>query len=397
MTRNRDISRLLGLWLADGPRQAADRVLLSALTEIDHTPQGGAHIVPWRYSDMPTPVRILLVAALMVASAGAALLAAGQLSPDNAPQPTPDRPQLGAGILIGSDPQGDWTAERQAVFGAAAGTYRLRVRAPADALIVESPEGRQILLGSVTLPSPGVVELGATDRCPSPGTYAFEVADDGNRLTIAIRTDTCADRQALFDGDWDRDVVDWIIKPGLRYRSDMPGVTVDVSVPTGFVTAAGGEPYLLSFANPTPYAKFQTDDLTFLLSAGDVMSDRCRESAGSRPPPTTLDAFLDWTRSSQGTAVSEPIPVTVAGHPGVRVEVSGTDACEAAHDGMSFWFTPRAGPMGSWHSRDWAIDLDGRLLLVSLFDDNVPFDALTPAMLATGDEFIASMEITPQP
>lgn len=397
MTQQRDVEIVVGRWLADGPTEAADRVLLGALTDIERTPQRGAHVVPWRYNEMPTLIRLVLVAALMAASAGAALFAAGQFGQDTSPPPSRDVDQGGPGVLIGSDAQGDWTADRQATFGSAAGEYRLIIRGQVGHLLAESPDGRQILLGSISLPSEGVVDLGSTDRCPTSGTHGFEVADDGNNLTVTLRDDECADRATLLDGEWERQVVDWIIRPGERYRAEMPGFIVDVTTPRQFVSSAGGAPYLLSFANPTPYAKFQTDDLTFLLSAGDVMRDRCRESSGWQPTPLTIDGYLDWTRSSQGTVMSEPVPATVAGYPAVQVEVSSTDACEPAHDGMSFWFTPRDGPMGSWHSRDWAVNVDGLLLLVSLFDDNVPFEGLTPEMIATGDEFIASLEITRQP
>ena len=124
MTEPRDVTRVLDLWFADGPTEAADRVLVEALTQIDHTRQRGPHDVPWRYSEMPTALRLLLVAALMLASAGAALLiAAGGLIPAPEPTPTTDEPVTsGPGKVIGTDPSGGWSANRPAVFGNPTGT-----------------------------------------------------------------------------------------------------------------------------------------------------------------------------------------------------------------------------------------------------------------------------------
>ena len=152
MTEPRDVTRVLDHWFADGPTEAADRVLAGALTQINHTRQRGPHVVPWRYSEMPTAFRLLLVAALMLASAGAALLiAGGGLTP--APEPTPatdDAVRSGPGMVIGTEASGGWAATRPETFGNPAGRWDLLVGLREPMLTAKSPEGQDVLLGSVT-------------------------------------------------------------------------------------------------------------------------------------------------------------------------------------------------------------------------------------------------------
>ena len=107
MTQPREIEGVLDRWFADGPRELSDRALVAALSEIDHTRQLGAHAVPWRFSEMPTPVRLLLVAALMAVSAGAALFIAGTQRDSPTPTPTPSPIADGPGVPIADYAPGD--------------------------------------------------------------------------------------------------------------------------------------------------------------------------------------------------------------------------------------------------------------------------------------------------
>jgi hypothetical protein len=101
MTHERDIDRLLDLWLDEGPIQVADRVILDAAARIDRQPQRPA----WRFLGRPTlmnsSIRWIAAAAavILVAVVGFAVLSrpsdsgvggpAPTASPSPAPSPSP--------------------------------------------------------------------------------------------------------------------------------------------------------------------------------------------------------------------------------------------------------------------------------------------------------------------
>ena len=76
MTHERDIDRLLDLWMLDGPTEVADRVVLDVADRIDRQPQRPA----WRFLRRPTIMTssarwaAVLVAVLLVAVVGFAVL-----------------------------------------------------------------------------------------------------------------------------------------------------------------------------------------------------------------------------------------------------------------------------------------------------------------------------------
>jgi hypothetical protein len=386
-----DVRRALDRWFEDGPTESPDRVVNGALLTIDHTQQRGAHIVPWRYSEMPTPIRLLLVAALMVASAGAALFIAGALKPPpSTPEPATNR---GPGVLVGSDPQGTWTAQRPAAFGSEAGAFTLFIHAPVQHLLGESPAGQQILLGSVALPETGVVELGPTDRCPTTGRYGFAVATDGNTLTLTREEDACPDRSAFLSGAWDRVWVEWEAALGSRYRFLTPqGSAIDVTIPRSFTYPSGGRPAIM--ADPQRvWANLATSDVRFWILPGfSPIVDRCHGSSSGFASLATLDAWEAWVGSDAGLETSGAVTLTIDGRDARRVDIAGGDGCDA------IW--PQMQPLNlaaGWHVRDWAVDLGGRVLLLEALGQGEPFDALSPEILASLDELIASMEISEVP
>jgi hypothetical protein len=394
MTQPREIEGVLDRWFADGPREFSDRALGQALSQIDHTRQLGAHVVPWRFSEMPTPVRLLLVAALMVASAGAALLVAGATRdqpPDALPSPSPSL-QLGEGVLIGSDPQGRWTAARPAAYGSDSGTFRLIVHAPVEFLYAESPTGERVLLGSVNLPSAGVVELGPAGRCSVPGTYTYGVSADTTTLTLATVADECTDRTALLVGDWARETLEWRLQAGTRYRLPMDGLDVDVTIPESFIPPTGGFATYDGALQPVGLGYFRNGTWAIELVTGPrgtlAPVDRCHDGP-TRDLPASIDEYLAWNESSSDLVQGEAVTVAVAGRPAVQVDLTGGPDCQA--DPGSVQPTQLIQGM---EVRNWAIDLRGQLLLVTIVDED-PMDPMTPPVLEAGQAFIDSMELTP--
>jgi hypothetical protein len=398
MTQPREIEHVLDQWFADGPRQLSDRALTDALSEIDHTRQLGAHVVPWRYSEMPTPVRLLLVAALMAVSAGVALLiSAGARTNEPTPSPpsSPAPITLGPGEVIGSDGGGESTADRPAVFGYPAGEFILQIPMTQSHLFAHRSEGPDILLGATTAEGTGAFGLGPTDSCPNDGHYTFSASADKNTFTITATDDSCRDRATLLDGDWHKTWVERQVTPGVRYRIVEEQATIDVTVPSSFVGSTGGLVGARGTVDPNSYIKFETLDISLVFTQPDwdpTAFDRCDPSMGNRAPPTTLDGYVAWTKGSTGVEVTAEASTTVAGFPAVQIDWFATDECQEDFDGFPPTFT-----VAGIHGREWAVDLGGRILSIWLVDDNRPYEPLTPGMLAIGDAFIQSTEITPNP
>jgi len=396
MTEPRDVTRVLDHWFADGPTEAADRVLAEALTQIDHTRQRGPHGVPWRYSEMPTALRLLLVAALMLASAGAALLiAGGGLMPAPEPTPTDEPVTSGPGMVIGTDSPGGWAATRPEIFGNPAGQWDLLVGLRESMLTAKSPEGQDVLLGSMTT-NGNRTTLGPTDRYTEPGEYEHHVSEDTMSFTITVLDDTCGDRAALLAGNWTRQHVDAWLQPGDRYRLRGAGLTLDLTVPRSFVNADGQYTDYDGAPGPIGLGYFRTGDWAFAVNieSGPFLPvDRCHPDAGRQRVPGTPDGYLDWNRSSGGLAVGEPARVTVGGYPAVRVDLTGGAGCQP--EPASGSVQPNEFMQGM-EVREWAIDLGDRMLLALIVDES-PMEPLTPEVTDAGEAFVDSIEITLEP
>jgi len=95
MTTQRDIERLLDIWLRDGPDAVADRVVDGAADRIERQSQRPAWHVHWRDSHVTTSLRPFAAAAavIVVAIAGVAVIVAltsrgGVASPTASPAPS---------------------------------------------------------------------------------------------------------------------------------------------------------------------------------------------------------------------------------------------------------------------------------------------------------------------
>jgi hypothetical protein len=77
MTTDRDIERILGRWLADGPLEVSDRAFDEAVDRVRRTRQRPAWRLLWRQPPMTTPFRLAAVAAaaILVAVVGISLTA----------------------------------------------------------------------------------------------------------------------------------------------------------------------------------------------------------------------------------------------------------------------------------------------------------------------------------
>ncbi len=132
MTRQRDIGTALERWLVDGVDEMPDRVYLTILDRVERERQRPSwRLHPWRFPAMPTPLKLVLIGAALVAAlaAGAVFVGGGGRLMAPAPSPTPTPPALPDGPLSGGtyvgkvrepDPM-TWTATIPAGWHASAG------------------------------------------------------------------------------------------------------------------------------------------------------------------------------------------------------------------------------------------------------------------------------------
>jgi hypothetical protein len=108
MTAQLDLERVLDDFLGDGSSELSDHVLDAALNDIARTRQRRVLSVPRRFSDMPTPVRLLAAAAILAAAMGGAFLLGGTLRNDQSPsqvrttEPSPNPTSSSAMLPAGS-------------------------------------------------------------------------------------------------------------------------------------------------------------------------------------------------------------------------------------------------------------------------------------------------------
>jgi hypothetical protein len=399
MTAQLELERILDDFLAEGADELSDHVLDAALRDTKHIHQRRAWRVSWRYSDMPTPLRLLAAAAILATAMGGAFILGGTLNRQPPPEPAPD-PNPSAldsrAEEIGLNRGGDWTATRAAVFGSVAGEYRLLLDED-QTIIARGPDDHEILIGTLGgNPPEGQVILGPTQSCTGEGSYAAAFSEDNRKLTLALVNDDCADRTALLKGEWLRQSILHPLVPGQRY-------TIDLDPRVSFVMPAAfrfdnGNPSDVHVPTGGQVNELFVDAENYLVqvwTAEEVPGDRCDWNVAARPTPGTLDEFVEWNQDSTGVAVSDPVEATVAGHPAVYVDVGGTDDCPNGAVRSDCGCVPGLNLTdvdGTLFERIWAVDVGGQIVIVLFHDDNPPWQPLTPERLAVAQEFIDSIQ-----
>jgi hypothetical protein len=396
MTAQLDIDRLLDDFLADGAHQLSDHVLDAALGDIESTRQRRAWRVP-RRSDMPTPLRLLAAAALLAAALGGAFLLGGNLRqttpPEPAPSPRPSTTTEVTPIELGAALNGQWVSYSPAVFGSQAGDYVMTLSNEAG-LLIHAPDGREIFLGTFGSRQPdGRVLLGTTDRCDSPGTYSYETSADHLNMTIDVVSDTCADRVELLASTWIRTSIGDTLAPNQRYTYDFEP-RISFAIPDAFRDAAGGPPRV---SVPTIHndrdIQIDAEDYFADINAGvHVQIDRCDQDRGRGYLPTSLQDFVAWNQAATGVTVSDPVTTTIGGHAAVYVDVTPAADCPNGRVNANCSCIPSTGLVIGMVERTWAVDVDGKVLVIQFHDDDPPWLGLTPERLAVAQEFIDSIQ-----
>jgi hypothetical protein len=393
MTAQLDIDRVLDDFLADGAHRLSAQVLDAALGDIETTRQRRAWRVP-RRSDMPTPMRLLAAAAILAALGGAFLLG-GNLKQTTPPEPSPPPQPTSAAdvqpIEIGSEINGTWVSYSPAVFGSAAGDYTMTLT-NTPSLMVKGPDGRDIFLGLLDNTARGRADLGPIDSCAERGAYTFELSDDFRSLTVEAVSDACTERAKLLASSWVRASIDDALDWNQPYTVDLdPRITF--VVPSEFSVVGGRPPRIIvpTIGNERQVVIDSEDEYAIIHTAVHAQADRCDQTRGGRYMPTSFADFIEWNRSATGVTVSEPIETTVGGFDAIYVDVTPTADCPNGEVPPNCYCMPNDALVIGMIDRIWAVDVNGKIVLIQFHDDNPPWLEFTPERQAIGQKFVDSI------
>jgi hypothetical protein len=386
MTRSRDIERVLDLWF-EGVDRIPDRVIDRALENIERIPQRRAGRAPRRFTDMPTSLRLLGLAAALTVAGGAAYLVAGAIRPADAPGAT--RNMLDA-------PGATWSATRSGAFGHPSGTYEFETY---NKLIARTPDGATIQLGPV-ISGDGTAVIGPTPTCPEGATYRYGLSADYLTLTALALTDSCTDRRALIEGDWDRLSADRGLDLGTRYTLDM-GIQVSFTVPDwpgipgvgpyGYTEGEAGQaPRVLRVGTDRPGTTMTDYELRLFVDPHPA-KDVCDATKGVLGDGWTMADFADPARAGTMGSFSQPVRTTIGGHDAIYIDVKGSSICGGQI--VTDQCCPDDSLMNGLSGRLWLVDVGGRPILVEFVRYDV---ALTAEQMAIGQALVDSLKLEPE-
>ncbi len=256
MTNERDLSILLGAFLAEGSESVADRVVDAALNEIDHTPQRPAARLPWRFPDMSNGLKLALGGATLVVVLVGGVIFMGSRSTDiGGPGSTasPARPTPSATADAVRDPAalaGSWQVCTTAAELEAAGAATTEAADNAGCTTIAFGPMDTGLRGEFA-------ETGSAAGTNEPGTYVV----DGDRLSVERSNgETFAFTWSVVDGmltlapvggDAGISPVPWTAKPWAR-PSAIDGIWSPIAstlhvysgrIPVGWARTPATEPW----------------------------------------------------------------------------------------------------------------------------------------------------------
>jgi hypothetical protein len=304
------------------------------------------------------PMRLALVAMLLLAALGAAGLAGSWLDEQSLPTPTvipsvaptvvpsvvpsPDAPWWGLpGGLAGSAPEG----VRGTWSGTNTGVPELNAPNPTISLLIDL-EGAKAWVAAqdlgqvgslrwaslVDTPAPGELRLtslqdGHGCRTGDEGRYRTVLSADGATLTLEARGDACAARAAALAQAWTRTLGG----PNLGGRGivDQFDPPFMVTLPAGTYTAT------LFWSGVELRHPLDKDEIAPRLSAlrdPQVFTDPCRFSSRT-PIPPGIEAFVQHFRETPGWSVVSVDDHAVGARRAVRL-VLEADADAPCVDGL---------------------------------------------------------------
>lgn len=232
MTTDRELDRILGAWLGDGPTAAPDRVLDVMTDRIGRQGQRPGWLIDRRLPVIAPPVRLLAAAAVLVAVsvAGTVLIGGGGLGPGPTPTPSPT-------------PSPTPTAEptpvaiRAPIESMAPGTYTYFANGGGTTFTV--PDGWAV-------PEFGPLDFALTPTDAADGDSIRVFYD----MRIASKDATCPETQEPGIGATAADIVgDIVANPGIDASAPQPitiggleGLTVELALVDGWTATCPFDP-----------------------------------------------------------------------------------------------------------------------------------------------------------
>lgn len=179
------------------------------------------------------------------------------------------------------------------------------------------------------------------------------------------------------------------LEPG-TYRVEDTGPTLLLTVPAGWV-GNGGMSIRKHLDEPNEVA------LDLYGPEVRVYADACESAGTDAAIGPSVDDLLAALSAQEGSEIGEPVDTTVAGVPGVRLEISaspGIDFDQCSIGSLQIWVSDPADYLAGLNDGSNIAHLadtpDGRLIYVFYQTDSA-----TAADIAERDAIIASMQIVP--
>jgi hypothetical protein len=347
MNGRRDIERTLDLWLVDGPSRMPDRLFDAVLDRVERTPQRRLARLNLRLTEMNPRIRLYTLAAagLIVAVVGVYLFNRASAPSDVGSSPSPaGTPTAPASTAMPAVLAGIWIGGPRELTGFDADAGRvLEFAANGDVDFRQSANNpatrvRSTVAGAGPDRVTFVTRPGDPDcREADAGTYTWSISADGQTLTLtADGTDACPVRAAAVAGSWElvdcptaddnclgtiaagshaSQFFDQEIGPGDAWTPRFGAI--EYTVPDGWRNIEDWPDFYR--LGPVDAA-----DGTFVFLTKDIVAvsetDQC---AGAQHPDigTSAEELANWLATSPGLITTAPVPVTVGGLEGFRVDI----------------------------------------------------------------------------
>jgi hypothetical protein len=346
MTGQRDIDRTLDAWFVDGPSVMPDRLFDDVLDQVERTPQRPFARLRLRLNDMNPNIRWLTAAAAALVVVLVALATINRPADDtfgasSSPIVSPSSPAA----EVPTELQTTWLSGPRSItgFDADAGVS-LKFTATAgfsmNGSLTDRPDRMQASVEILDGNTVRIVNDNATQDCGAgeAGEYTWSLSASGETLVLTAVTDACANRLEAV--------------PGTYWRMDCP--TEDDNcigkIDAGTYGSQFLDPFVLGEAWSPRYGALTytvpggwvnrgdwpeefalapegAPETTHVTIVSDVVAasraDNCREDQD--PDAGTTAEEIVAALSRPGVTVSTPVPVTIGGLSGLRVDLALDD------------------------------------------------------------------------
>ena len=343
MTGQRDIDRTLDAWFVDGQSVMPDRLFDAVLDQVERTPQRPLARLRLRLNDMNPNIRWLTAAAAALVVVLVALATINRPADDtvgasSSPNASPSSPAAS----VPTELQSLWLSGPRSITGldADAGVsleFTATGRFSMNGSLSDRPDH---MLASVEILDDSTIRLvndEATQDCGAgeAGDYTWSLSASGETLELTALTDACANRLGAVPGTyWRMDCpsdsncigtidagtygsqfLDPFVAPGDEWSPRFGALTY--TVPGGWVNRS-------DFPGEFMLAPEGAPDTTYVAIVNDVVvasrADNCSEEQDPDAGTTAEEIVAALPRP--GVTVSTPVPVTIGGLSGLRVDLA---------------------------------------------------------------------------